>query len=136
MLKRSILFVVMTAFFLTVPSTSSLDSQASSLDSQQSYDKDKLIEVCAYGIVHVPRGTKYVKCYGKVFKVKKIVEYTDESKGSCRCPNCCDGSCYVIIGCDVGPNNQQNTTDGCGCGSNKTLTPKDGIALCELWLEC
>ena len=129
MVKKGFLFLLMATFFLSASSTSSPDSNPP-------YDEEKLIDVCLYGIVHVPRDTKYVKCYGKVYKVKKIVEYTGESKDSNRCPHCYDGLCYVIIACDPVPKNLQNSKDGCGCGSDKKATTKDGIFLCELWLEC
>ncbi|MFH1934584.1 MAG: hypothetical protein ABIN18_23805 [Pseudomonadota bacterium] len=129
MLKKCFLFMMMTAFLISAPSISSSDSNPP-------YDEEKLIEVCIYGIVQVPRDTKYVKCYGKVYKVVKIVEYTGESKASCRCPTCCDGLCYIIITCPVSPKNQQNSKDGCGCNSDKKATSKDGVALCELWVSC
>ena len=67
---------------------------------------NRIIEVCKYGPVHVPKDTKLVKCMGKVMRV---LGFRDPSKemGECICTTpCCNGGvCTIFIICDPNPQN-------------------------------
>lgn len=69
------------------------------------------IEVCGRAIVHVPPGTQYVTCRGRVMKVLAIVpledgkartESGDGGGNDCYCPNCCGSACGVVVACGTG----------------------------------
>jgi hypothetical protein len=66
----------------------------------------KYIEVCSQGTVYLPPGTKFVTCQGKVMKVLGVVRLLEGEKsapgGGCSCPDCCSGTCTVIVSCGVG----------------------------------
>ena len=58
------------------------------------------IEVCSNGIAYVPLDTKYVKCNGIVRKVLGFTKTATDEEDPCKCPNCCEGKCYVIVTSD------------------------------------
>ena len=65
--------------------------------------KDPYIEVGGGKIVYVPRTTQYVKFNGQVRKIVRFASTLSPAEKDCRCPNCCKGSCYVIIASDGNP---------------------------------
>jgi hypothetical protein len=65
--------------------------------------KDSYIEVGGGKIVYVPRTTQYVKFNGQVRKIVRFASTLSAEEKDCQCPNCCKGSCYVIIFTDGSP---------------------------------
>lgn len=65
--------------------------------------KDSYIEVGGGKIVYVPRTTQYVKFNGQIRKIVRFASTLSAEEKDCQCPNCCKGSCYVIIFSDGGP---------------------------------
>lgn len=59
-----------------------------------------LVEVHGQDIAYVPATAKYVTYDGVVRKIVKFSAALNEAESDCRCPNCCDGHCYVIIATD------------------------------------
>lgn len=59
--------------------------------------KDSYIEVGGGKIVYVPRATQYVKFNGQIRKIVRFASTLSSDEIDCKCPNCCNGSCYVII---------------------------------------
>jgi glycine/D-amino acid oxidase-like deaminating enzyme len=59
--------------------------------------KDSYIEVGGGKIVYVPRTTQYVKFNGQVRKIARFASTLSPAEKDCQCPNCCKGSCYIII---------------------------------------
>ncbi len=89
--------------------------------------KERIIEVCAEGVVYVPPGTKLVKCNGKVKKVLGVTPYQTaimREGDSCLCWDCCGGACGIIISCDAEPQEFSDSDSG------------PGVYLCLLWLDC
>jgi hypothetical protein len=80
--------------------------------------KDTYIEVGGGKIVYIPRTTQYVKFNGQVRKIVRFASTLSAAEKDCQCPNCCKGSCYVII-----------YTDG---------SPIFGLKIClaVIWLSC
>jgi hypothetical protein len=65
--------------------------------------KDPYIEVGGGKIVYVPSTTQYVKFNGQVRKIARFASTLSPAEKDCQCPNCCKGSCYVIIASDASP---------------------------------
>jgi len=65
--------------------------------------KDSYIEVGGGKIVYVPRTTQYVKFNGQVRKIVRFASTLSAAEQGCQCPNCCKGSCYVIIATNASP---------------------------------
>lgn len=65
--------------------------------------KGPYIEVGGGKIVYVPRTTEYVKFNGQVRKIVRFASTLSAGEKDCQCPNCCKGSCYVIIATDASP---------------------------------
>jgi hypothetical protein len=63
--------------------------------------KESYIEVNGPQIAYVPMTTKYVRYDGKLRKVLKFEPIANAATADCRCPKCCNGSCYVIIYTDM-----------------------------------
>lgn len=80
--------------------------------------KDPYIEVGGSKIVYVPRTAQYVKFNGQIRKIIRFASTLNGGEKDCRCPKCCDGSCYVIVYTDRIP------------GSNP-ISP-----LVILWVSC
>jgi hypothetical protein len=59
--------------------------------------KDSYIEVGGGKIVYVPRTTQYVKFNGQIRKIVRFASTLSAEEQDCQCPNCCKGSCYMII---------------------------------------
>ena len=57
----------------------------------------QLVEVHGPDIAYVPLTAKYVKYDGRVREVVKFAAAVEDGKENCRCPNCCDGLCYVVV---------------------------------------
>lgn len=60
------------------------------------------IEVCEGKDVYLPPGTKFVTCHGKIMRVLGIVRMMEGEKslpGDCRCPECCGGTCVIVVSC-------------------------------------
>ncbi len=87
----ALFFLVSSAFLYAAIAASSYVNESS-----------RYIEVCANGIVYVPPGTKFVKCYGVIRKVVRFSDVLTESVEDCQCPKCCGGDCYVIVASDSG----------------------------------
>lgn len=90
---------------------------------------ERIIEVCAEGVVYVPPGTKLVKCNGKVKRVIGMTPYqttimSEGEEGSCICWDCCGDICGIIISCDAEPEEFSDSDAG------------PGGMLCLLWLNC
>lgn len=88
---------------------------------------ERIIEVCAEGVVYVPPGTKLVKCNGKVKRVIGMTPYqsaVESEDGSCICWDCCGGMCGIIVSCDAEPGEFSDSDSG------------PGGMLCLLWLHC
>jgi hypothetical protein len=83
-----------------------------------SMKKDSYIEVGGDKIVYVPRTAQYVKFNGQIRKIVRFASTLSAHEKDCQCPNCCNGSCYVIIYSDGIP------------GSNPI------IPMYVLWLSC
>jgi len=95
----------------------------------QSYVKeiDRYIEVCANGLTYVPSNTAYVKCYGVIRKVVGITEFITATEEECKCPDCCDGFCYIIIV-------SEPTSESDESGSKSTFVGPREIKF--LWMPC
>jgi len=65
--------------------------------------KDSYIEVGGGKIVYVPRTTQYVKFNGQIRKIERFASTLSPNEKDCKCPNCCNGSCYVIVFSDGNP---------------------------------
>ena len=94
-------------------------------------ERDGIIEVCKNGIVYVPPGTKYVKCYGKVMKIKRITPYLRGDE-NCICPKCCGGECAIIISCEGDPASKMDLRNPDFYSSPEAA----GGFLCTIWLDC
>lgn len=60
------------------------------------------IEVCEGKDVYLPPGTKFVTCHGKITRVLGVVRMMEGEKsapGGCVCPDCCGGTCVVVVSC-------------------------------------
>jgi hypothetical protein len=100
-------------------------------------DESHLIEVCADGIVYVPPGTKFVRCNGKIRKVDRIEEGVFRGEESCRCPNCCQGMCWVVVACSPLPQGGlDGVTRDCATGKIEIDDPEVLSFLCTMWLGC
>lgn len=60
-------------------------------------ERDNYIEVGGGKIVYVPRTTTFVKVNGQVRRIVKFASSLSQEEIDCECPNCCKGSCYVIV---------------------------------------
>ena len=58
------------------------------------------IEVHGPDVVDVPATAKYVTYDGAVRKILRFSAALNEGEAACKCPNCCNGHCYVIIATD------------------------------------
>lgn len=89
-----------------------------------------LIEVCSNGIAYVPLGTKFVKCNGIVRQVRMFTKTLTEGEDPCKCPDCCDGWCYVIVNSDAEPD--ENIV------YPETVYFREGgsLGIYILWLSC
>lgn len=94
-----------------------------------------LIEVCSNGIAYVPLDTKFVKCNGIVRQVRKFTKTITEGEDPCKCPDCCDGWCYVIVNSDP--------TENTALESKEAEQSKNGVQhesesqdTYILWLAC
>jgi len=98
-------------------------------------DAGRYIEVCRNGIVYVPPGTKYVKCNGII---RKVVGFSKEMTldGSCQCPACCEGDCYVIVECAADPDPAGAFYAGGGMDSSGKDKTGGLRSHCGLWLSC
>lgn len=67
--------------------------------------EDSYIEVGGDKIAYVPRTTQYVKFNGQIRKIERFASTLSVEEKDCQCPNCCKGSCYVIIFSDGIPGN-------------------------------
>ena len=65
--------------------------------------KDPYIEVGGGKIVYVPGTTQYVKFNGQVRKIARFASTLSAAEKDCQCPNCCRGSCYVIVYTNANP---------------------------------
>jgi hypothetical protein len=65
--------------------------------------KDFYIEVGGGKISYVPRTTQYVKFNGQIRKIARFASTLSSDEKNCKCPNCCDGYCYVIVFTDGSP---------------------------------
>jgi len=70
-------------------------------------ERDSYIEVGGGKIVYVPRTAQYVKLNGQIKKVVKFASTLSNAEKDCNCPNCCNGSCYVIVFSDSIPGGNQ-----------------------------
>jgi hypothetical protein len=87
-----------------------------------------LIEVCSNGIAYVPLDTKFVKCNGIVRQVRKFTKTITEGEEPCKCPECCDGWCYVVVNSDPSWSNLERET--------ATFGPIDYMEIYIVWLSC
>ncbi len=55
------------------------------------------IEVHGPDIAYVPMTEKYVKYDGLVRKISRFSAALNSGEEDCKCPNCCNGHCYIII---------------------------------------
>lgn len=55
------------------------------------------IEIYDGRISYVPRSAEYVKINGQVRKIIKFAATLSNDEKDCKCPQCCNGSCYVIV---------------------------------------
>lgn len=87
----ALFFLVFSAFLYAAIAANSYVNESS-----------RYIEVCANGIVYVPLGTKFVKCYGVIRRVIHFSDVLTLGVEDCQCPKCCDGDCYIIVASDTG----------------------------------
>jgi hypothetical protein len=95
----------------------------------------KYIEVCSQGTVYLPPGTKFVTCHGKVMKVLGIVRLVEGERsapGGCYCPDCCGGTCAVIVSCGGGSETAANMVGG----ADRSGSCEDKGDLCTAYLAC
>jgi len=64
-------------------------------------EKESYIEVNGPQIAYVPMTAKYVRFDGRVRKILRVEPFTSVAAADCKCPKCCNGSCYVIVYTDV-----------------------------------
>jgi len=65
--------------------------------------KDSYIEVGGGKIVYVPRTTQYVKFNGQIRKIVRFASTLSSDEIDCKCPNCCNGYCFLIVFTDGSP---------------------------------
>jgi hypothetical protein len=118
--------VAISLFFIFVFSTLAVIHAKSELN-----EKEGIIEVCKNGIVYVPPETKFVKCFGKIMKIKRITPYLRGDE-NCICPRCCGGECAIIISCEGDP---ASLTDASGFDLSAPPEAAKGM-LCTIWLDC
>jgi hypothetical protein len=95
----------------------------------------KYIEVCSQGTVYLPPGTRYVTCHGKVMRVLGIVRFMEGEKsapGNCHCPDCCGGTCTVVVSCGTGA----ETAMSMGECPEVTASADEKGDLCFAYLAC
>jgi hypothetical protein len=95
---KSLIGMAIVIFLVTAYSSQPIGVEIASAAS-------KYIEVCNNGTVHVPPGTKFVTCHGRVMRVIAIVPIGEGTKGApvdCNCPKCCEGACGVTVTCPNG----------------------------------
>ena len=63
--------------------------------------EEAYIEVHGPSIAFVPLSAKYVTYDGVVRKVSRFAATLLTGEQNCRCPNCCDGRCYVLVYTDL-----------------------------------
>lgn len=59
------------------------------------------IEVHGPDIAYVPLTETFVKYDGQIRRIAGFAAMVDDGTADCRCPNCCDGKCYIIITTDL-----------------------------------
>ncbi len=99
--------------------------QASSFIS----DLNNCVEVGGGKIAYVPRTAKYVRYNGQVRKIMRFAATLSDAQKDCKCPQCCDGGCYVII--YVGAASGSNFS-GSPAGASDPLVH----ILYIIWLAC
>jgi hypothetical protein len=107
-------------------------------DAAMYADRSPYIEVCSRGLAHVPPGTRYVTCQGKVMRVIAIVPSDEggaqtqaEGVGNCWCPQCCGGYCGVVVNCGASPEPEASDSSH---GPNSESSRTGG--LCTAYLAC
>jgi hypothetical protein len=112
MMKKRVLLVGLTCLFL-IGMASGIPKAATDQRNADSY-----IEIVANRITYVPRTAQYVKVNGQVRRIVKFATELTKAEEDCKCPNCCKGSCYIIV-----------FTDG-------ILLNKPIVMLGFIWVEC
>lgn len=59
------------------------------------------VEITGSEIAYVPHTADYVKIDGRLRRIVKFEPYRRRAETDCRCPKCCDGTCYIIVYSDV-----------------------------------
>jgi hypothetical protein len=134
-MKKSARFIFGLAAVVALVTAYSTGTKATEASSSSA----AYIEVCGRGLVHVPPGTKYVRCQGKVMKVLGMVPLRDgeampeaaEGENDCYCPKCCGSACAVIVSCESVLETSAN-------GSDRRFDPRSttGGGLCFMYLAC
>lgn len=59
------------------------------------------IEITGQGIPYIPQTAAYVKIEGRLRKILKFEPYRQPVETDCKCPKCCNGTCYIIVYSDA-----------------------------------
>ena len=65
-------------------------------------ERNSYIEV-GCRIAYVPPTARFVKVNGQIKRIVRFASALSKEERDCQCPNCCKGSCYVIIFSDSVP---------------------------------
>jgi len=64
-------------------------------------ERTAYIEVHGSDIAYVPMTETHVKFNGEIRKIVRFTATVDKGRADCRCPDCCNGECYVIVYTDL-----------------------------------
>jgi hypothetical protein len=58
---------------------------------------DSYVQIYDGKISYIPRTAESVKINGQVRRIVKFATTLSKEEEECKCPKCCQGSCYVIV---------------------------------------
>jgi hypothetical protein len=129
--KKKFGFIVL-ACAVSIGVLSAVERVASQLPEGGPY-----IEVGGPRIAYVPWGTQYVTYNGRVRKVARMEETLNSGEKDCKCPHCCEGSCYIIIFTDAPPAQAGKIRPaGSGGPAASAVSEKPVVILFIMWLSC
>ena len=111
-MKKRVAVVGLTCLFL-IGMASGIPNAATAQRNVESY-----IEIVANRITYVPRAAQYVKVNGQVRRIVRFASELTKAEEDCKCPHCCNGSCYIIVFTD------------------SILLNKPIVMLGFIWVEC
>jgi len=81
--------------------TSAVVKASAYLSEQKTY-----VEVAGDRTAYVPRDAQFVKYHGQVRRITTWAAAPASDPKDCKCPHCCDGTCYIWIYSDNLPDDQ------------------------------